>query len=45
MTQEQKIERLEKTVGTLITWLRRELGDQAVLSLLKMLNKDADETE
>ena len=32
-----RVERLEKTLGSLVTWLQRELGDHGVAQLLDML--------
>lgn len=40
MSDAQKIERLEKTLGTLITWLVVTLGVQPVDQLLKMLSEE-----
>jgi len=40
MTPEQKIQRLEQTLGTLIAWLARELGDSNTQKLLEMLEKE-----
>jgi len=40
MTPEQKIQRLEQTLGTLIAWLARELGDSSTQKLLEMLEKE-----
>lgn len=36
----KRLRKLEKTLGTLIVWLHRELGDDAVKKLLEMLNED-----
>jgi len=40
MTPEQKIARLEKTLGTLIAWLSLELGANSVSELLEMLTTE-----
>ncbi len=37
MTDQEKIKRLERTLGTLITWLNRELGAAGTSTLLQML--------
>ncbi len=41
MSTEERIERLEDVVGTLIAWLHRELGTQAATRLLSRLEQDA----
>ena len=38
MTDKERIERLEKVLWTLISWLYRELGEQSTIELLEMLN-------
>jgi hypothetical protein len=38
MTDAEKIERLQETLTTLISWLARELGTEAALALLKRLH-------
>jgi hypothetical protein len=39
LTDAAKIERLRHTLGTLITWLERELGPAAASALLKVLHE------
>jgi hypothetical protein len=38
MTDKERIDRLEHVVGTLISWLHRELGTEGAVELLAMLN-------
>ncbi len=38
--RDKKIERLEKTLGTCISWHQNEFGVAAVEQLLEMLNKE-----
>ena len=45
MTDEQKIVRLEKTLGTLITWLALELGEEAMNDLLTMLMEEPNDDQ
>lgn len=37
--RDARIERLEKTLGTLISWLPRELGEDGAKALLEQLEK------
>jgi hypothetical protein len=39
LTPTEQIERLRHTLGTLITWLERELGAAAASALLKALHE------
>ena len=45
MSEEEKIARLEKTLGTLIVWLETTLGHNNVAELLHQLNDDPSESE
>ena len=42
MTDQEKIERLTKTLGTLISWLSREIGVEAATELLIMLKGEEE---
>jgi len=42
---EERIARLEKTLGTLIVWLETTLGSNNVHELLNQLNNDSPESE
>lgn len=42
MTDTQRIERLERVLGTLIGWLMRELGRENVKKLLELLNTELE---
>ena len=43
MKDEDKITRLEETLGTLISWLQLTLGERDTVLLLRMLQKEDDE--